>query len=63
MNASERENMGKFKLMSADEVAEYSLESLKSNKVICIPGYRKRMIAKLISILPKSFYYKMLEKY
>ncbi|WP_346856942.1 SDR family oxidoreductase [uncultured Draconibacterium sp.] len=63
MNASERENMGKFKLMSANEVAEYSLESLKSNKVICIPGYRKRMIAKLISILPKSFYYKMLEKY
>lgn len=63
MNTSERENMEKFKLMSPDEVAEYSLESLKNNKVICIPGYGKRLIAKLVSILPRPIYYEMLKKY
>ena len=63
MNSNERNNLEKFKLMSPDYVADYSLKCLTKNKVICIPGSRKRIIAKLVSLLPKSLYYDFLKKY
>ena len=63
MNASEKNNLEKFKLMPPDVVADYSLKCLAKNKVICIPGSRKRILAKLVSVLPKSLYYNMLKKY
>jgi uncharacterized protein len=63
MKSSEKKNLEKLKLMTPDAVANYSLKSLNKNKVICIPGSRKRIIAKLVSILPKSLYYRILKKY
>ena len=63
MNTGEREQMEKFKQLSPDEVAAYSLKSLKKNSVICIPGSRKRRTAKLISLLPRTLYYDILKKY
>ena len=63
MKSSDKKKLEKFKRMAPDEVADYSLKSLKKNKVICIPGSRKRIIAKLVSILPKSLYYRILKKY
>ncbi|PLX14109.1 MAG: NAD(P)-dependent oxidoreductase, partial [Marinilabiliales bacterium] len=62
MKQSEKERLEKFGLMSPDEVAEYSLKSLNNNRVICIPGRRKRLIAKLISLMPRPLYYNMLKK-
>jgi uncharacterized protein len=63
MKSSDKNKLEKFKRMAPDEVVDYSLRSLKKNKVICIPGSRKKLIAKLVSILPKSLYYKILKKY
>jgi len=63
MKADDREKLEKFIPMSPDAVADYSLKSLNSNRVICIPGFRKRIIARLVSVLPKSVYYNMLKKY
>jgi short-subunit dehydrogenase len=62
MKSEEKEKLEKFKLMSPDEVVDYSLKSLKNNRVICIPGFRKRLIAELVSILPRSLYYRLLKK-
>ena len=63
MKLSDKRKLENFKLMSPDEVADYSLKSLKKNKVICIPDSRKRIIAKLVSMLPRSLYYRILKKY
>lgn len=63
MKSSDKEKLEQFELMSPDEVADYSLKCLNKNRVICIPGSRKRVLAKLVSILPRSLYYRILKKY
>jgi len=61
INSEDMKKLRHFKWMSADEVVEYSLKCLRKNKVICIPGWRNRILVKLTSLLPKSLYYKIVQ--
>jgi hypothetical protein len=43
--------------MDPADVVKYSLQCLETGKIICIPGMANRMLAGLISILPRRLYY------
>ena len=43
--------------MDPSDVVKYSLHSLETGKIICIPGMANRMIVGLISMLPRRLYY------
>ena len=47
--------------MKPDEVVDKSLRSLEKAQVLCIPDFRRRLIVKLASALPRSIYYKMMK--
>ena len=53
-----------FKVVTSPElVVDCSFKDLEKNRVVCIPGaHTKRMIS-LVSILPRSYVYKMAERY
>ncbi|MFZ2036487.1 MAG: SDR family oxidoreductase [Dehalococcoidales bacterium] len=53
-----------FKVVTPPElVVDCSLKDLEKHRVVCIPGaYTKRMMT-LVSILPRSYVYKMAERY
>ncbi len=43
--------------MDPSEVVRYSLHCLETGKILCIPGMANRMMAGIISILPRRLYY------
>lgn len=43
--------------MDPSEVVKHSLNYLETGKILCIPGAANRLIAGLISMLPRRFYY------
>lgn len=57
----EKRNRGIVRWQSASQVAEYSLNMLKKRpgKIIAIPGFFNRLIAKIPVLLPKKLYYAM----
>src|SRR6266702_2793253 len=48
--------------MSADEVVEQSLKALKQGRVICIPGFKNRVLVALARSPLKPLLLKLLEK-
>ncbi len=47
--------------MSAEQVADISLKCLKKCKVVCIPGFRNRVLWFVGRILPTGLYYRLIE--
>jgi uncharacterized protein len=47
--------------MQPEEVVDESLRALGKGPVVCIPGFKRRFIVKLASMLPRSVYYKMMK--
>ena len=45
-----------------EEIVNYSLKSLKRNKVICIPGFSYKAICELSSVLPRNMVYSLMER-
>jgi len=43
-----------------EEVVDKSLLALEKSQVLCIPGFRRRLIVKLANALPRSIYYKVM---
>ena len=53
-----------FKVVEPPElVVDCSLKDLEKNRVVCIPGARTKRMMTLVSILPRSYVYKMAERY
>jgi len=48
--------------MKPEDVVSESMKSLERGKVICIPGFKKRLIAWLIQKMPKKVLYNISEK-
>jgi len=48
--------------MPPEAVVDYSLKSLKKNKVICIPGVINKIMTILMPTLPRGIYYKLMAK-
>ena len=46
--------------LKPEDVVDKSLRALEKKQVLCIPGFRRRLIVKLSSALPRRFYYKMM---
>jgi len=42
--------------MSPEKVVDYSLKSLKKNKLVCIPGISNKAMVKLFPSLPMGIY-------
>jgi hypothetical protein len=49
----------KYKFMSAEEVVDISLSCLEKGKVICIPGWRNRLIALGTRLAPRRLLYRL----
>lgn len=47
--------------MQPEEVVDESLRALGKGPVVCIPGFKRRFIVKLVSMLPRSVYYRMMK--
>jgi len=53
-----------FKVVTSPElVVDCSLKDLGKNHVVCIPGTHTKHMISLVSILPRSYVYKMAERY
>ena len=46
--------------MQPEEVVDKSLRALEKAQVLCIPGFRRRLLVKLACILPRPIYYKVM---
>lgn len=51
---------GLGKAMTPEEVVDISLQCLKKDAVICVPGWNNKFLSLLPRLLPKSILYKML---
>ena len=47
--------------MQPEEVVDESLRALGKGPVVCIPGFKRRFIVKLASMLPRSVYYRIMK--
>ncbi len=47
--------------MKPEEVVDESLRAMEKAQVMCIPGFRRRLIVKLASALPRPIYYKVMK--
>ena len=47
--------------MQPEKVVDESLRALGKGPVVCIPGFKRRFIVKLASMLPRSVYYRMMK--
>ena len=47
--------------MQPEEVVDNSLRALEKGLVVCIPGFRRRLLVKLVSMLPRPIYYKVMK--
>ena len=47
--------------MKPEEVVDKSLSALVKAQVLCIPGFRRRLILKVVSALPRPIYYKVMK--
>jgi short-subunit dehydrogenase len=47
--------------MQPEEVVAGSLRALGKGPVVCIPGFKRRFIVKLASMLPRSVYYRIMK--
>jgi len=47
--------------MHPEEVVEESLRALGKGRVVCIPGFKRRVIVKLASMLPRFAYYRVMK--
>ena len=47
--------------MQPKEVVDESLRALGKGPVVCIPGFKRRFIVKLASMLPRSVYYRIMK--
>jgi len=47
--------------MHPDEVVEESLRALRKGRVVCIPGFRRRLVVRLARMLPRSVYYRLMK--
>ena len=52
----------KFKIMSPESVVDSSLKDLEKNMVVSIPGAYYKNLMVLVSILPRSYWYKRIDK-
>lgn len=55
-------NKAFIKWMDAREVVEYSIKSLNKKGCLCIPGRINRVLFFMFRFIPRSFYYKIIEK-
>lgn len=51
--------LNKFYWMSPDSVVDYSLKRLEKGRVICIPGFRNRVLLRIASMLPRWLYIRL----
>ena len=52
----------RFIWMNPAEVVNYSLNCLEKDKIICIPGASNRAMVGIISIMPRRFYYFLMNR-
>lgn len=44
-------------MMSPEAAVDHSLRCLKKNRVVCIPGWRTRMVFTILRMMPRRLYY------
>jgi short-subunit dehydrogenase len=57
-----KDQMLKYKMMPPEKVVDYSLNCLKKNKLVCIPGLSNKVMVKLLPSLPIGTYYSVVTR-
>jgi len=47
--------------MQPEEVVDESLRAVGKGLVVCIPGFKRRLVVRLARMLPRRAYYKMMK--
>ncbi len=63
MSEEELKKLEVFQWMDPDSVVDCSLKYLKKGRVVCIPGFRNRLVVAISNAVPRSLYYSVVEKY
>lgn len=56
---SKQKNRGIIRWMSPEKVVDISLDELKRDKLICKPGFFENLGLNMLTLLPKTIYYKI----
>ncbi|MBN1158777.1 MAG: SDR family oxidoreductase [Bacteroidales bacterium] len=51
-----------FKWMNPEAVIRYSMRCLNKGKVLCVPGFRNKLLVSLLPFVPKRLYYFVTER-
>jgi uncharacterized protein len=51
----------RFHWMSPDAVVDYSLKTLGTGRVVCIPGFWNRLLTRAARLMPRSIYYRVVK--
>jgi len=63
IDKSKQTDRGLLSWMSCEEVVNSSLKDLEKGKVICIPGMKNKLLIRLLNLLPKKIYDKMMDSF
>lgn len=61
LQKEEMERLDKYYWMQPDQVVDYSLKCLEKGRVICIPGFRNRLLLRVVSLIPRWLYIRLLK--
>ncbi|MBN2274582.1 MAG: SDR family NAD(P)-dependent oxidoreductase [Bacteroidales bacterium] len=53
-----RINNGLLPFMEPSDVVQYSVKCLEKGRVVCVPGFINRLLIILLSVIPRSLYYR-----
>ncbi len=63
IDRSRQTDHGPIHWMSAEEVVDLSLNDLKKNKVVCVPGAKAKMLIHTLNLLPRKAYYRFVSSF
>jgi len=59
-NGNIPKNTGIIRWMDAETVVDECLDSVARGKIVCIPGFMNRLLARVVALIPRFLYYKLM---
>lgn len=62
-DATKQKNKGLMHWTNPDDVVRIAMKDLQKNKKICIPGFRNKLIIKIVNIMPRRLYFRFINNF
>ena len=63
MDESNQKSKGIMRWMNPNDVVRFAMEELQKNKIICIPGFMNKLIIKIVNMMPRRMYYRLINNF